>query len=115
MKMSRCGSQYLAIPHPPKVVGLKAQELGMEGWEIYEPSLPGTPVTEHHVWAATPYVNVTAWEYMWWPSLELVRPTIWCVPILLRWWETKATESWMEGWEISVDRKSTRLNSSHVD
>ena len=52
------------------------------------------------LWPATPYENITVWEFMFWPILELMRFTIWKVPFLLSWWERKAKESGMEDWEI---------------
>ncbi|KAF8430816.1 hypothetical protein BGX38DRAFT_1230860 [Terfezia claveryi] len=52
------------------------------------------------LWPATPYENVTVWEFMFWPIMELIRFTIWNIPWLLRWWQRKAKEAGMKDWEI---------------
>jgi len=88
------------VPRPRRKLDLKGvqreaivralKDLTPEELERLDPKL----------WPATPYENVTVFQFMFWPILELIRFTIWHVPFLLRWWERKAKEAGMEDWEI---------------
>ena len=82
MKMSRCGCQYLEIPHPPKVVGNEGERvgdgvLGAVSAELARHAGDRTPTPKSNRGQRR---HTKMSRFMFWQNFEVVRFTIWRVP-----------------------------------